>query len=169
MKTITKKAKPKFKRQDFQLKKLKDKWKRPKGLHSKLRLRKSGHQKKPNIGYKNPKEIRGLFLSKFKFTKVGNFKDLEKAKEDKNIILSKIGKKKKIGIIERALELKLNILNIKDPQGFIKKIKEEKERKIEKKERKEIKEEKKKEMTKEEKEKKEKELKKKVLEGKKTK
>ena len=165
---LEKKKKPEFKRQDFQLKKLKDKWRRPKGLHSKLRLKKAGHQKKPNIGYKNPEQLRGLFLSKFTFTKINNLKDLKKAKE--NIIISgKIGINKKIKIIEKALENKLKILNLKNPEEFIKKVKEmkEKKKKVEKKETKKIEKKEEKIETPEEKIKREKEIKKKVLEGKK--
>ena len=173
-----KKKKHSFKRQDFQLKKLKNKWRKPKGLHSKLRLKKEGHQKRPNVGYKNPKELRNLFLSKFKFIKINNIKDLEKAKD--NIVLSKnLGSKKKVEIIEEALKLKLNVLNLKNPEEFIKNIKEklgEKKKDMKKKEeKKEVKkpketiEEKEIKETIEEKEIKEKELKRKILEGKKQK
>ena len=115
-----------------------------------------------------------MFLSKFRFTKINNLKDLENTKE--NILISRtIGIKKKIKIIEKALELKLKILNLNYPKEFLKKIKEKKlEKKTKKKkilEKKEIKkeekkEEKPKEETKEEKEKKEKEIKRKILEGK---
>ena len=166
------KKKSKFKRQDFQLKKLKNKWRRPKGLHSKLRLKKSGHQKKPSIGYKKPEKLRNLVLSKFKFVKVNSLKDLEYAKE--GIVISKnVGNKKRIKIIEKALELKLKILNIKNPEEFVKKITDELKVKRERKKKKEeskkeqVKKVKKKEETKEDKEKKEKEVKRKILEGKK--
>lgn len=169
MNSIQKKKKPEFKRRQFLLKKLKNKWRKPKGKHNKLRYGKAGHHNKPKIGYKNQVQFQNLFQSKFEFIKVNNLKDLEKTRE--NIILSKkLGTNKKLKIIEKALEMKLRILNLKDPQEFIKKVKEKLEKKVDK-NKKDIKEEKqaekKKEETKEEKEKKEKELKKKVLEGKK--
>ena len=159
--------KPKFKRQQLILKKLKDSWRKPKGIHSKLRLQKKGKGKLVRIGYGSKKELRGLIKGK-KTTYVSNLKDLENLKEA-IIISSKTGLKKKLEIINRAKELKLEIINIKDVDKFLedakknqedkKKSKEDKKKKIVTKEEK-IKE----EESKEDKEKKIKEDKKKVLE-----
>jgi len=165
------KKKPKFKRQDSILKRLKNKWRKPKGIHSKLRLRKRGKGKRPRIGYGSDKKTRYLIKNKNPIY-VTNIKQLENVKQP-IIIASKVGLRKKLEIINKIKELKLEVLNIKDIDKFLeeaKKKKEDKEKKKkEKKEKKskkleKSKEEKKKQGTKEDKEKKEKEEKKKVLE-----
>lgn len=153
--------KVKFKRQQFILKKLKDKWRKPKGLQSKLRLRKKGKGKVPRIGYRSEKNSRGLIEGKEPFY-ISNIKELENTKQP-IIISSKIGLKKKLQIIDKAKELKLQILNIKDIEGFLKEVKEnqeaKKKKKEEKKNKKIKKEEKAKKETKEKKEEEEKEVK----------
>src|SRR3989344_2169827 len=104
------KNKLKFKRQNFLLKKLKDSWRRPRGIHSKLRLKKRGKGKRPKIGYGNDRKIRGLTKNQH-YTYINNIKDLENIKNS-IIISSNIGLKKKLGIITKAKELGLNILNM---------------------------------------------------------
>jgi large subunit ribosomal protein L32e len=159
------KAKPKFKRRQFLLKKLKDKWRKPKGLHNKLRLRKKGKGKVVRIGYGTSNKNKEIMLIK-------NIQELENAKKE-IIISSGIGLKKKLEIIKKSKEMKLNILNIKDVDKFVQdkekmrgEKKEEKTKRKKKKEEKSKKEEiKKKEgLSKEDKEKKEKEERKQVLE-----
>ena len=57
----TNKKKPKFVRQDYTKKKaLGAKWRRTKGLHSKIRERRAGHEKRASIGYGSPKKTRHL-------------------------------------------------------------------------------------------------------------
>ncbi|MBS3143726.1 50S ribosomal protein L32e [Candidatus Woesearchaeota archaeon] len=167
--------KPNFKRQDSILKKLKDKWIRPKGIQSKLRLRKKGKGKIPRIGYGTPKDKKYLIKNK-KVVLIKNMNDLENIKNP-IIISSKVGLRKKLEIVTKAKELKLEILNIKDADKFIedvkKKLEEKKKQKQKIKEKKTKKEEKIKkkeeakiesEGSKDEKEKKLKEEKRKVLE-----
>ena len=125
------KKKPKFKRQQGILKKLDDKWRKPKGLHSKLRLQKRGKGKKPRIGYGSKKISRGLIKGK-KPDYITNLKDLEKAKES-IIISSKVGLKKKLEMIKKAKELKLEISNIKDIDKFLEEVKKKQDEKVNKK------------------------------------
>lgn len=169
-----KKKKPNFLRQDaHKIKRLAKKWRKSKGLDSKIRRRLRGYRKSPSIGYSSPKKVRGLTKDGKKVIIVHNLKDLQK---DTDIIISKkVGIKKKIEIIKKAQELGINIINIKNTNTFLKKIEESiKKRKEKSKERIKIKEKRKKEPiekekkeeTKEEKEKYEKEEKRKVLEGK---
>jgi len=159
------KKKPKFKRRQFLLKKLKNKWRRPRGLQNKLKLRKKGKGKIPRIGY-------GTKSKEKEFTLVKSLNDLENSKKD-IIISSSIGTKKKIEIIKKSKELKLKILNIKDVDDFMKEVtkvlEENKKIKSEKKKKKEEKlkkktEKKDEEKSKDDKEKLEKEEKKTVLE-----
>jgi len=147
------------------LKKLKNKWRKPKGLHNKLRLRKGGKGKVVKIGY--GKKKKGIEIAI-----INNIKELINAKKD-IIISSSVGLKKKVEILEKAKELKLNVLNVKNIDKFMEKIEKEREDKkkksvdkVSKKEERLKKEDKKKKenLSKEEKEKKEKQEKKEVLE-----
>ena len=156
--------KPEFKRRRSILKKLGSKWRRPRGLHNKLRLGKKGKGDSPRIGYGTSKKGK-------EFTLVKSMKDLENAKK-RIIISSSIGLKKKLEIIRRSKELSLSILNIKNPEALVEQVNkrtEEKKKKQSEKEKKqdakkEVEEKKQEKLSKEEKEKKEKEEKRKVLE-----
>ena len=108
-----KKKKPKFIRQDFHKnKRLKLKWRRPRGKDSKLRKEKRGKGKTPKIGYKNPKEIRGL-INGYKPIRIENPKELSKInpKTEAIIISKNVGRKKRNEIIREANKLKITILN----------------------------------------------------------
>ena len=124
-KKIKMNKKPKFKRQQLILSKLKDAWRKPKGIHSKLRLHKKGKGRLVKIGYGNDKKLKGLIKGQ-RPTYIKNLKDLESA-EKLIIISSKIGLKKKLKIIESAKELKLTILNIKDLDKFSEDVKKKQE------------------------------------------
>src|SRR3989344_805011 len=154
------KKKPKFKRQQSILKKLKNNWRRPRGLHSKLRLKKGGKGKKPKIGYRKEKKLRYLIKNK-ETVLIKNIKDLENINKQ-IIISSNIGLKKKLDIVNKAnIDTFLDKTNKKmEEKRKKRKIKEEKKnKKLQKDESKE-----KKDESKEEKETKVKEEKRKVLE-----
>ena len=56
-----KQKKPAFLRQKSkQIKRLGKKWRKPKGLHSKLRLSKKGHSQSVSSGWRSPHKVRGL-------------------------------------------------------------------------------------------------------------
>lgn len=121
-----KSKKPTFVRQEINKKKsLGKKWRRPKGLHSKLRLKKAGHRKKPSHGFGSPKKVRYLTLEGLRPKLIKNLSDLNFVKDNEIIILSsKIGIRKKIQVLEKIKELKLKISNIKNIDEFIKDVKE---------------------------------------------
>lgn len=128
-----KSRKPDFKRQDFQLKKLKLKWRRPKGIHSKLRLNKAGHMKKPSPGFSSPKKVRNLHPTGFKVKLINNINDLNTLEKNEAILLSSaLGKKKRVNILKKAKELKKAVLNIKDIDAYISSVSEKFEKKKEK-------------------------------------
>ena len=155
--------KPKFTMQDNHKKaKLGDKWKRPRGIDSKMRLNLRGYKRSPSKGYRSPAEVRGLSKRGLRQVLVYNTNDLEKvnAKEDGIIIANSTGTRNKIEIIKKAAEKDITIININNPQEYVKSIEEEMAKKKEaKKEKESGKETKKKEKEKKaaEKEKKEKE------------
>ena len=162
-----KKKKPAFIRQDAHKKKrIGLKWRKPRGLHSKVRLGLKGYRKKISKGYKSPSLIKGFHSSGLKVVAVSSVKDINKIKnEEEGIIIKKqVGLKKKIEIIKKAIEKSIKILNIKEPSTFLavaeeklKKKKEEKVKKLSSKEKKKKEKEKKAEEKKKEEEKKSKE------------
>ncbi len=157
-----KKKKIDFIRQDFKKKKrLKKEWRKPKGIHSKIRLAKGGHRKKVEVGYKSPKLVRGFHRSGLKIKLVNSFKDIENVDKNKEgiIIAKTVGLRKKIELIKKIIENGITILNIRDPKEYLKKIEESlKEKKEEGEKRKQIKEKKGKEKKVKEKEEKKEEL-----------
>ena len=119
--------KPNYLRQDYHKKKrLGTKWRKAKGIQSKVRLGKGGHRKKVRIGYCSPKAVKHLHKSGLKKIMVYNVEDLDKIKKDQEgAIIAKIGKRKKINVVNKAKELGIQILNIKDTSAYLEKIKKE--------------------------------------------
>ncbi|MEM7826253.1 MAG: 50S ribosomal protein L32e [Candidatus Aenigmatarchaeota archaeon] len=106
--------KPDFRRWlSERIKRLKPAWRRPRGMHSKIRIRKKSKIKMPNIGWGAPKNLRYLHPSGFKEVLVHNPKDLEKIdpKTQAARIASSVGKKKRQEILKKAEELKIKVLN----------------------------------------------------------
>lgn len=164
------KDKPDFVRQGYRKKKgLGYKWRRPRGRHSKTRVMFKGKINPVQIGYGSSKKIKGLDSKGRKGVLISSLKDLSKAK-DYIILRRGIGKKKRVEIIKKALEMKLTLLNVVRPEMYIHNIIEDlkKRKEIKKKVSETVKpiQEKKQEISDEEKKKVETELKRKVLEGK---
>lgn len=170
-----KKKKPTFIRQEgWKKKKFKNspKWRRPKGIHSKMRRMFKGRHACPSQGWRSPKEVRGLHPSGLIPVIVRNEKELSKIKENSGIIIAAtVGKKKRLQIAKKAIELGIKVVNI-DPKRFVEKVeqelkektkKKEAEAKIRKEEPKPVKETKKPEETPEEKKEREKREKEKIL------
>jgi len=131
--------------------KKKQKWRKPKGRDTKMRLMKKGNPKLVKIGYKKQKKAEDI-------KRVCNLNDLEKLAKGKKVLLGRIGKKKKIEIVKKAKAREIKIINL-NVDKFLKSLEGEKKKKEEEKEKKKIKEEgrgKKKETEKKRKEKEEK-------------
>ena len=103
-KAPSKKKIPKFIRQDYHKKRLKGKWLRPKGIHSKVRHSFAGHQALVSIGYSRgksraPTNRDGLFIMA-----VTCLKDLEKIDPSTAcaVVSSTIGFLKKKEIFQKA-------------------------------------------------------------------
>ena len=114
MRKDAKKKKPKFKRQEwFRYKKLNDSWRKPRGLHSKMRTNRKYRINKVRIGYGTTADVRGLHASGFKEILVYNKSDLEKLdpKLEAARIGHSVGTRKRIEIEEYADELGIRILN----------------------------------------------------------
>jgi large subunit ribosomal protein L32e len=106
--------KPKFRRQEwFRYKRLGKSWRRPKGLHSKMRTNKKYRPNVVRIGYGSPKLVRGLHPSGFKEVMVYNVNDLEGVdpKTEAVRIGHSVGTKKRIELEKKADKLGIRVLN----------------------------------------------------------
>ena len=111
---MKKKRLPKFRRQEwFMVKRLGEKWRKPRGRDSKLRVRKRGKGKRVTIGYRGPKDIRGLHPSGFAEVMINNVNSLENvnASEQAIRIASSVGRRNREQILKKAGELKIKVLN----------------------------------------------------------
>lgn len=111
---IERRKKPNFIRQQlWQFKKLDEKWRRPRGRHSKQRRHFGYRPPVPRIGYSSPKKVRNLHPSGFIEKIVHNVKELEgiDAGREAIRIAGTVGKKKRMEIIAKADELGIRVLN----------------------------------------------------------
>jgi len=86
------------------------KWRRPRGRHSKIRRKRMGYPLKPSPGFKTSLKTSGL-IQGLKPILVHNLKELEAANKNSIVIIARIGAKKKIEILKKAQELKIKIAN----------------------------------------------------------
>jgi len=103
---------------------VKSKWKFPRGKHSKVRQMHRGRPALPNPGYGSPREVKGLHSSGLNYNVVSNLKDMEKLDNSKDgvVISANLGNKKRVELINKALENNFKIINLKDAQKTVKDI-----------------------------------------------
>ncbi|MEA2037577.1 MAG: eL32 family ribosomal protein [Nanoarchaeota archaeon] len=123
-----------FVRQDFHKKRLRKRWVKPRGLHSKIRLKHKGHARKVSNGYGSPRKLRGLSKEGLIVVLIHNEDGLNKVdKEKQGVIISRtVGTKNKILMLKKAKEKGIKILNIK-VDDYLKKKEKESEDKLKKK------------------------------------
>ena len=122
-----KSKKPDFIRQDIRKKaRLKIKWRKPRGLDSKIRRKLNGRAKPVSQGYRSPKNTKGLHKSGLRQFMIKTIKDMDKLspKEHCLIISSSLGKKKRVEVLKKANERTFQVVNIKDTEDYIKKAEE---------------------------------------------
>jgi large subunit ribosomal protein L32e len=113
-KTI-KDKKPDFKQQNFGRKKrISDRWRRPKGHQSKMRHKFRGYSIMVSSGWRSPVEVRGMDRKGYETVIVFKAQDVEKVEKHKAIIIAaNVGNKKRMEIVEKAIQLNIPIANIK--------------------------------------------------------
>jgi len=108
------KKRPHFKRfESWRFVRIKDQWRKPRGIDNKMRTELQGWPKSVKIGYRGPAAVRGLHASGMEEVMVWNTKDLEKVDPETHVarIGGTVGGRKKETLLEKAKELKIRILN----------------------------------------------------------
>jgi large subunit ribosomal protein L32e len=113
------KKRPHFKRfESWRFVRIKDQWRKPRGIDNKMRTEEQGWPKSVKVGYRGPAAVRGLHASGYEEVMVWNTADLEKVDTEIQVarIGGSVGSKKKEAILEKAEELEIRVLNpgIKD-------------------------------------------------------
>ena len=116
-----KNKKPDFRRQEsWRYKRVKESWRRPRGIDSKMRKKVKGWPKSPRVGYRGPKEARGLHPSGYMEVLVHNVDDVDGVdpKTQAIRIAHTVGARKRVEISARAKEREIHILNPKEEEAL---------------------------------------------------
>ena len=108
---------PTFKRQNwFRYKRLGEKWRRPRRIHSKMRRHFKYRIPVAQVGFRGPASVRGLHPSGFEEVLVHNTKEVENVNPETQAvrISSTVGDKKRELIVKKADELKIRVFNRRD-------------------------------------------------------
>ena len=130
-----KKRKPAFKRQEAPKKMtLEVKWRKPKGMHSKMRRMLRGHPRRVEPGWGSPSSVKFLSKDGLKKVIIANVADLEKLNNETDgaIVASGVGTKKRVEILTKAKQMGIKIINF-DADKFMAKFDESQKIKSEKK------------------------------------
>jgi len=122
-----KNKKPDFARSEsWRYVKLKESWRRPRGLDHKMRRKIKGWPPTVSVGYKGPKTARGLHPSGYKEVLVYNANDISNIdpKTEAARIAHTVGKRKRVQIIAEAKKQEVFILNFKPAQELVEKEEE---------------------------------------------
>ncbi|MBT3865981.1 hypothetical protein HOF78_02655 [Candidatus Woesearchaeota archaeon] len=122
IRNAAKAKKPTFLKQDaHRLAKLSIQWRQPKGQHSKIRKKLRSYRRQPSMGFSSPKAVRGLTRDGHELIVVHNISELEGIKTPV-VIGSSVGNRKRVEIIKKCNENKIEVLNIKDVNAYTKNI-----------------------------------------------
>jgi large subunit ribosomal protein L32e len=105
---------PAFKRQEwFRFQRLGETWRKPRGIHSKMRRHYGYRAPIVSIGYGGPKDVRGYHPSGFEEVMVHNPAQLEGINPKKQAVRvgGTVGYKKRLDIEKKADELGIRVLN----------------------------------------------------------
>lgn len=109
------KKRPSFRRvESWRLKRVKDSWRKARGIDSKTRRKTKTGVKSPTVGYRNPKKVRGLHPSGYEEVRIFNKNDLVGLNNKKHAIRisGKLGAKKRISLIDHVQNRGFKVLNV---------------------------------------------------------
>jgi len=120
----SKRSKPQFRRQDVDLKpQFRKAWRKPKGLHSKMRNSRKGHNLLPKLGYASPKKVKGLTRDGLKLHVVRNLNELNSIKDGCVAIGSDVGLRKRVILLEEIVKKNSKMFHVKDAIKYLEEIK----------------------------------------------
>ena len=115
IKSNLRKKRPSFNRiESWRLKRVKNSWRKSRGIDSQTRMKTKSGVKSPSIGYRSPKKVRGIHPSGYEEVRVFNINDLKGLNNKKHALkLSRrLGAKKRIALIDYAQNRGFKVLNI---------------------------------------------------------
>jgi large subunit ribosomal protein L32e len=121
------KKRPSFRRvESWRYKRVKDSWRKARGIDSKTRKKKKLGVKSPTIGYRSPKKVRGLHPSGYTEVLIYTFNDLKNLNKNKHAlkISGKLGAKKRIALTDYCQRRGFKILNLGVSQKEIEMLEE---------------------------------------------
>ncbi|MFW9873631.1 MAG: 50S ribosomal protein L32e [Candidatus Thorarchaeota archaeon] len=121
------KKRPSFRRvESWRYKRVKDSWRKARGIDSKTRKKKKLGVKSPTIGYRGPKKVRGLHPSGYIEVLISTFNELTNLSRNKHAlkISGKLGAKKRIALTDYCQKRGFKILNLGVSQKEIEMLEE---------------------------------------------
>ncbi|MBI2145202.1 hypothetical protein HYU18_02660, partial [Candidatus Woesearchaeota archaeon] len=115
LRNVMKRRKPNFKIQNSNdpRKRFAGRWKRPKGLQSKMRERRKGNPRYIEPGYGSPAQVRGTTTEGLFPVVVRTVKDLSGIKAGFGaVVAATVGMKRKLEIVKAAADRKIRLLNL---------------------------------------------------------
>ena len=109
------KKRPSFRRvESWRYKRVKDSWRKARGIDSRTRIKSKSGVKSPSMGYRGPKKVRGMHPSGYEEVRVNNINDLKDLNNKKHAIKisTNLGIKKRISVIDYAQSRGFKVLNL---------------------------------------------------------
>ena len=109
------KKRPSFRRvESWRYKRVKDSWRKARGIDSQTRKKTKSGVKSPTMGYRGPKKVRGLHPSGYEEVRVHNINEMKDLNNKKHAIKvsTNLGVKKRISVIDYAQSRGFKILNL---------------------------------------------------------
>lgn len=112
-----KKKRPSFRRvESWRYDRVKDSWRKARGIDSQTRKKTKSGVKSPSVGYRSPKKIRGLHPSGYQEVRINNKNDIDmlnlSPKKHAIKISGRLGSKKRLDLIDYAQKRNFQILNL---------------------------------------------------------
>ena len=110
-----KKKRPSFRRvESWRHVRVKDPWRKARGIDSQTRMKTRSGVRSPGKGYRAPKKVRGIHPSGYEEVRVETIKDIENLNNKKHAlkISSNLGAKKRMTLIDYSKRRGFKILNI---------------------------------------------------------
>lgn len=89
-------------------------WRKPKGIDNKMRMKRKGYPPVVDVGYRGPREARGVHPSGFREVLVYRPEDLAKVNPETEAIriASTVGVRKRVEIVREAVRRGIKVLNV---------------------------------------------------------